>query len=173
MKCARWASPHSSSLLMSACIIIAQLVMIPLTTAHGRKLISLAGFISLPIHGALFALSEQPSFPISVQILDGVGAALFGVLSVLVVADLTRGAGRFNITQGAIATATGIGASLSMVVAGEIVKYAGYHAAFLSLAAIATVALLVFWTLMPETKPAANDGRTAAPPLGRGAGRAI
>jgi MFS family permease len=164
--------PHSSSLLMSACIIVAQLVMIPvaalagrLTTVHGRKLIFLIGFISLPIRGALFTLSDQPSFLISVQILYGVGAALFGVLSVLVVADLTRGTGCFNIAQGAIATATGIGASLSMLVAGLIVKYAGYDAAFLSLAAIATVALLVFWTLMPETKPAANDSGDAAPNL--------
>ena len=157
--------PHSSSLLMSACIIVAQLVMIPvaalagrLTEARGRKSIFLIGFISLPIRGALFTLSDQPFFVISVQILDGVGAALFGVLSVLVVADLTKGTGRFNITQGAIATATGVGASLSMLLAGLIVKYAGYQAAFLSLAAVAAAALLIFWTLMPETKPAAGLG---------------
>src|SRR5215470_17338243 len=161
--------PHSSSLLMSAGIIVAQLVMTPvaalagrLTGARGRKSIFLIGFISLPIRGVLFALSDQPSFVISVQILDGVGAALFGVLSVLVVADLTKGTGRFNITQGAIATATGVGASLSMLLAGLIVEYAGYQAAFLSLAAVATVALMIFWTLMPETKEFATAGREAA-----------
>jgi len=161
--------PHSSSLLMAAGIIVAQLVMIPvaavagrLTAAWGRKSIFLIGFISLPIRGVLFSLSDQPSFVISVQILDGVGAGLFGVLSVLVVADLTKGTGRFNITQGAIATATGVGASLSMLLAGLIVEYAGYQAAFLSLAAVATVALLIFWTLMPETKEFATAGREAA-----------
>jgi MFS family permease len=151
--------PQSSSLLMAAGIIVAQLVMVPvaaaagrLTDVWGRKSIFLIGFISLPIRGVLFTLSDRPSFVISVQILDGVGAALFGVLSVLVVADLTKGTGRFNITQGAIATATGVGASLSMLLAGLIVEYAGYQVAFLSLAAVATVALLIFWTLMPETK---------------------
>jgi MFS family permease len=159
------SKPHISSLLMCACIIVAQLVMIPvaamagrLTDLWGRKSIFLIGFISLPIRGVLFTLHDQPIFMISVQILDGVGAALFGVLSVLVVADLTKGTGRFNITQGAIATATGVGASLSMLLAGLIVEYAGYQAAFLSLAAVATVALIVFWTLMPETKPAATGG---------------
>jgi MFS family permease len=151
--------PQSSSLLMSACIIVAQCVMVPVAAAAGRftevwgrKSILLIGFMSLPIRGVLFTLSDQPSFVIPVQILDGVGAAVFGVLSVLVVADLTKGTGHFNLTQGAIATATGVGASLSMILAGLIVEYAGYPAAFLSLAAVAAVALLIFWTLMPETK---------------------
>ncbi len=163
--------PQSSSLFMAAGIIVAQLVMIPvaamagrLTEVRGRKSIFLIGFIALPIRGVLFTLSDRPSFVISVQILDGVGAALFGVLSVLVVADLTKGTGRFNITQGAIATATGVGAALSMLLAGLIVEYAGYQAAFLSLAAVATVALLIFWTLMPETKEFATADREAERP---------
>jgi MFS family permease len=161
--------PHISSLLMSACIIVAQLVMVPvaalagrLTEARGRKSILLIGFIALPVRGVLFTLSDRPLFVISVQILDGVGAALFSVLSVLVVADLTKGTGRFNITQGAIATVAGVGASLGMLLAGLIVEYAGYQAAFLSLAAVATAALLIFWTLMPETKEFATAGREAA-----------
>jgi predicted MFS family arabinose efflux permease len=155
--------PESSSLLMSACIIVAQLVMVPvaaaagrLTEIWGRKPVLLIGFISLPIRGLLFTLSDQPSFVVAVQMLDGVGAALFGVLSVLVVADLTRGTGHFNLTQGAMATATGVGASLSLALAGLIVKYAGYQAAFLSLAGVAAVALVIFWTLMPETKESAT-----------------
>ena len=49
-----------------------------------------------------------------------------------------------------------------MLLAGLIVEYAGYQAAFLSLAAVATVALLIFWTLMPETKEFATAGREAA-----------
>jgi MFS family permease len=161
--------PQSSTLLMSAGIIVAQFVMVPvaalagrLTDLWGHKPIFLIAFISLPIRGVLFTLSDQPSFVIPVQILDGVGAAVFGVLSVLVVADLTKGTGHFNLTQGAIATATGIGGSLSLLLAGLIVEYAGYQAAFLSLAGVATVALLIFWTLMPETKEFATDRREAA-----------
>jgi len=82
-------------------------------------------------------------------------------LSVLVVADLTRGTGHFNFTQGAIETATGVSWSLSMLLAGLIVEYEGYRAAFLSLAVVAAVALLIFWTLMPETKEFATAGREA------------
>jgi len=155
--------PQSSALLMSACIIVAQFVMVPVAAAAGRfterwgrKSILLIGFMSLPIRGVLFTLSEQPLYVIAVQILDGVGAALFGVLSVLVVADLTKGTGHFNLAQGAIGTATGIGASLSLFLAGLIVQWAGYQAALLSLAGVAMVALLIFWTLMPETKEFAS-----------------
>src|SRR5262245_30383792 len=157
--------PQSSSLLMAAGIIVAQLVMIPvaalagrLTEVRGRKSIFLIGFIALPIRGLLFALSDQPAFVISMQILDGVGVGVYGVLSVLVVADLTRGTGHFNFTQGAISTAIGVSWSLSMLLAGLVVEYAGYQTAFLSLAAVAAGALLIFWTLMPETKPAATAG---------------
>jgi predicted MFS family arabinose efflux permease len=161
-----------ASLYMSACIIVAQLVMIPVSTwagrlSHtGRKQIFLIGFAILPIRGLLYTISNNPFFLVSVQILDGVGAGIFGVLSVLVVADLTKGTGRFNLTQGAIATAVGIGASLSNLLTGFVVQQAGYNAGFLTLAAIATVALTVFWLLMPETNIVQQDRRVGRSPVG-------
>jgi MFS family permease len=60
-----------------------------------------------------------------------------------VLADLMRGS-RYNVSQGAVATAQGIGASLSNTVAGLIVVGAGYNSAFLTLAAVALVALIIF-----------------------------
>ncbi|MEG3897190.1 MULTISPECIES: MFS transporter [unclassified Microcoleus] len=147
-----------AALYMSACIIVAQLVMIPVSSwagrlAHGgRKRIFLIAFAVLPIRGVLYTLSDNPYFLVSVQALDGIGAGIFGVLSVLVVADLTQGTGRFNLTQSAIGTAVGIGASSSNLMTGFIVQKAGYNAGFLTLAAIAAVALAVFWFAMPETK---------------------
>ncbi len=143
---------------MSACIIIAQLVMIPSANMAGRladagrKPIFLIGFVVLPIRGVLYTLWHNPYFLVSVQILDGVAGGIFGVLSILMVADLTKGTGRFNVTQGMLATSIGIGASLSNLLAGFVAKQAGYNASFLMLAAIATVALAVFWFLVPETK---------------------
>lgn len=88
---------------------------------------------------------------VAVQLLDGIGAGIFGVVSVLVVADLTRGTGRFNLTQGALATATGVGAGLSNVLAGFVVQAAGFDAGFLTLAAIAAFAAVCFALAMPET----------------------
>lgn len=152
--------PHSSPLFMSACIILAQLVMVPVATASGylaagwgRKAVFLAGFVILPIRGFRYTLSGHPGYLLSVQLLDGIGAGMFGVVSVLIVADLTKGTGRFNVAQGAIATAQGIGASLSMFVAGWIARLAGYDGAFMALAAAAAIGSIFFAMLMPETKP--------------------
>jgi MFS family permease len=94
-----------------------------------------------------------------VQLLDGVGAGIFGALFPLVVADLTRGTGHFNVSQGAIATAAGLGGALSTAAAGLIVVQAGYSAAFLFLAAVAGAGLIGFTTMMPETLLRARNER--------------
>jgi len=75
-----------------------------------------------------------------------------GVVSVLVIADLTRGTGRFNLTLGAIGTAVGIGASLSQAIAGSIVHHFGSSAGFLFLAAVASAAFGILYFFMPETR---------------------
>jgi MFS family permease len=144
--------------LMSACIGAAQIVMVPMAMlvgrkadAWGRKPLFLAGFLILPIRGVLYTLSDEPVWLVGVQLLDGVGAGLYGALFPLIVADLMEGTGRFNIAQGAITTAQGIGAALSTTLAGFVVVRAGYSAAFLVLAAIAGAGLLLFWLAMPET----------------------
>jgi MFS family permease len=108
------------------------------------------------VRGLLYCLGVNPVYLVAVQLLDGIGAGIFGVVSVLVVADLTKGTGRFNFTQGALATATGIGAGLSNLVAGYIVKLSGFDAGFLTLAAIAAAATLFHALAMPETAGAAR-----------------
>lgn len=146
--------------LMAACVVIAQLVMIPAALIvgakaddWGRKPLFLAGFLILTLRGALYPVSDDPYWLVGVQALDGVGAGIFGALFPVVVADLTRGTGRFNVSQGAIATALGLGAALSATFAGLIVVMAGYSAAFLALAAIAGFGLLIYAAFMPETRP--------------------
>jgi MFS family permease len=155
--------------LMSACIVAAQIVMVPMAMlvgrkadAWGRKPLFLAGFLILPIRGVLYTLSDNPYWLVGVQLLDGVGAGLYGALFPLIVADLMEGTGRFNIAQGAITTAQGIGAALSTTLAGFVVVNAGYSAAFLVLAAIAGAGLLLFWLAMPETKTVAGQPQPGA-----------
>jgi hypothetical protein len=58
----------------------------------------------------------------------------------------------FNLTQGALATATGIGAGLSNLLAGFVVKAAGFDAGFITLAAIAAAAAIFYAVAMPETR---------------------
>lgn len=156
--------------LMSVCIVAAQMVMVPVAmlVGHkadvwGRKPIFAAALAVLILRGALYPFSDNPYWLVSVQLLDGVGAGIFGALFPLVVADLTRGTGHFNVSQGAIATAAGLGGALSTAVAGLIVVKAGYSAAFLFLAGVAGTGLIGFCAMMPETLPHAQDeGGSAA-----------
>jgi MFS family permease len=155
---------------MSACIVAAQFVMVPMAMlvgakadAWGRKPLFLAGFLILPIRGVLYTLSDNSYWLGAVQLLDGVGAGIYGAIFPIIVADLMRGTGRFNVAQGAIITAQGIGAALSTALAGFIVVKAGYSAAFLTLAGIAGTGLLLFWLAMPETIAAGARQRRSTP----------
>jgi MFS family permease len=162
------AYPKWADAMMSSCIVAAQLVMLPIAilvgrTADkwGRKPLFLIGFGILPIRAVLYTLSDESAWLIGVQLLDGVGAGIFGALAPLVVADVMRGTGRYNLAQGLVATVQGIGASISGFVAGEIVDHAGYHAAFLTLGAAAALAFTVFSLAMPETAGHSTDGPTS------------
>ena len=155
---------HATSLI-AICIVAAQCVMVPVAMfvgakadAIGRKPIFLAAFGVLALRGVLYTLSNNPFWLVGVQLLDGVGAGIYGALFPVVVADLTRGGGRFNAAQGAVATAQGVGAALSATFAGLIIVSAGYSAAFLALAATAGLGFVAL--------PRADAGDA-----GRGGGR--
>ena len=161
------AYPEEATAMMSTCIVAAQLVMLPFALlvgrtadSWGRKPLFLVGFGILPIRAVLYTLSDNSFWLIGVQLLDGVGAGIFGALTPLVVADIMRGTGRYNLALGAIGTMVGIGASLSGLGAGVIVDHFGYSATFLTLGAAALVAVIVFALGMPETA----EPETASPP---------
>jgi MFS family permease len=161
------AYPEEATAMMSTCIVAAQLVMLPFALlvgrtadSWGRKPLFLVGFGILPIRAVLYTLSDNSFWLIGVQLLDGVGAGIFGALTPLVVADIMRGTGRYNLALGAIGTMVGIGASLSGLGAGVIVDHFGYSATFLTLGSAALVAVIVFALGMPETA----EPETASPP---------
>ena len=78
---------------------------------------------------------------------------MLGVLTTLIVADLTKGTGRFNLAQGFVGTISGVGASLSTTLSSLVAGSLGHAAGFLGIAAVALVAVLLLWFLMPETNP--------------------
>jgi hypothetical protein len=132
--------------LMSACILAAQILMVPMAMLVGtkadvwsRKPFFVAALSVLVVRGVLYTFSDHAYWLVGVQLMDGVGAGIYGAIFPIIVAGLMRGTGRFNVAQGAIITAQGIGAALSTAVAGFIVVHAGYSAAFLALGGIATV----------------------------------
>ncbi len=152
--------------LMSACIAAAQIVMVPMAMLVGAKAdrwghkpFFLAALAILPIRGALYTLSDNAAWLVAVQLLDGVGAGIFGAIYPVIVADLMRNTGRFNVAQGGVITALGVGAALSTTLAGFVVVNAGYGAAFLALGGIAAIGFIVFLLAFPGTAGAGTAPR--------------
>jgi MFS family permease len=158
MRSTQWAT-----LLIAACIVVPQLLVAASSPwvgrraqIWGRRPLLLIGFAALPVCGILFASVTNPELLVVVQLLDGVTAAVFSVMVPLVIADLTRGTGRFNLGQGIVGTFVGVGASLSATLAGYVSDHFGSSSAFAGLAVIALLGLIMVWFLMPETRPAAE-----------------
>jgi predicted MFS family arabinose efflux permease len=153
-------SSQWATVLIAACIIVPQAI-VALTSpsvgrkaqAWGRRPLLLIGFGALAVRGLLFAVARDPYLLVAVQVLDGITAAVFSVMIPLIVADVAFGSGHFNLAQGVIGTATGIGASLSTVLAGFVSDKFGSSFAFVGLAMIAAIGLAVIWIAMPETRP--------------------
>jgi MFS family permease len=153
-----------SSLIISALIILPQIVvalMAPWVGRHakswGRRPLLLIGFGALPIRALLFASVINTPLVVGFQLLDGISGAVLGVLTALVIADVTRGTGRFNLAQGIVGTVSGIGASLSTTLFGLIAVSFDRTTVFLSIASVALLAALVLWFLMPETRPSTEQ----------------
>lgn len=151
--------PEKASFYLSAGIIVTQSVMVPLGIYIGkianktsRRSVLLIAFIVLPIRGFLYTLDNNPFYLVSIQVLDAIGAAITGIMQILIAADLTKGTGRFNLMQGVIATALGLGTALSNLLGGYLVKYMGFQYAFTTLSLLALFALAFCFFLMPETK---------------------
>jgi MFS family permease len=161
LRSAQWAS-----VLIAACIVVPQLVAAAiapgigrLAANVGRKPVLLAGFAVLPLRTILLAVNRDPFSIVAVQALDGLCGAVLGVLVPLVLADIARGTGRFNLAQGILACATGLGAAASTSVAGYFAARFGTGAAFLGLAAAAAGAFLTVLIAMEETMPRAHVRR--------------
>lgn len=158
------ANPGWETGLTSAAIIVAQfatiLMALLVTRANdfGRKPLLLLAFAAVPLRGGLCIWSDDPTWLLAVQVLDGVGGGLFEALLPLVLADIMGGTGHYSLARGLVGTVQGIGGSSSQSVAGYIVAAAGYNAAFLTLAMVATVGLLLIVIAMPETTPSPKGG---------------
>jgi MFS family permease len=155
LRSSQWAS-----VLIAACIVVPQLVAAAiapsvgrLAASIGRRPILLAGFAVLPLRAILLTVNRDPASIIAVQALDGISGAALGVLVPLVLADISRGTGRFNLAQGILACATGIGAAASTAVAGYLAARFGTAVACLGLAAAAVCAFLTVLIAMEETLP--------------------
>ena len=147
-----------ASFVISALIILPQIVVAisapsvgQLAQSWGRRPLLLIGFGALAVRALLFAVTVDPPLLICIQLLDGVSGSVLGVLTALIIADLTNGTGRFNLAQGFVGMLAGVGAVLSTTFFGLIVGNFGSAIGFLSIAAAALITVFLAWLLMPET----------------------
>jgi MFS family permease len=154
---------HLSSLAVSALVVFPQIVVALLSpwvgrsaATWGRRPLLLLGLAVVPIRSGLFALTADPTLLVIIQLLDGFTGATMGVLTTLIIADLTNGTGRFNLTQGIAGTFSGVGASLSTSITGIVTQRFGYTAGLLSVTGVGLMAVAIALVFMRETKPLAG-----------------
>jgi predicted MFS family arabinose efflux permease len=144
------------SAFTAATIVVAQMTMVPmallaarLAEEKGYWMVFLLALIALPVRGVTASAVTGPWGLVPVQILDGVGAGLLGVAVPGLVARILSGTGHVNAGLGAVMTLQGVGAALSTTVGGLVAQRFGYPAAFLTLDAIAAVALVLWVAARP------------------------
>lgn len=149
----------AANLVIAACIVVPQLAVALLSPAigrlaeaNGRRLVLLAGLLTLPLRGVVFAAAASPIAVVLVQALDGIAGACLGVLIPLVTSDVAGRSGHYNLALGFVGFAIGIGATVSTGLSGWIGDRYGQPAAFASLAAFGLAAVILAFGAMPETK---------------------
>ena len=143
--------PETATVILSICIFAPQLVVAAIAPwvgrqaqNWGRRRLLVLCFVALSTRCTIFAMTSDLYVVVAVQLLGGISAATLGVLVPLVIADVTRGSGHFNFTQGVVGAAVGIGASFA--------DNGSAAAAFLFLAGVAAAGLILVVAFMPETR---------------------
>ena len=145
---------------MSGLIVVPQVavaILAPWVGFHsekrGRRPLLLIGFALEPVRGLLLAATAAYPALVLAQVLSGVTGAIIGVLTVVVVTDLTAGTGRFNLALGVLGALSGIAASISTTVTGYLFQWLGPHLGYVTLAAVTALATAILWMFLAETKP--------------------
>jgi MFS family permease len=157
--------------LMTATVLTAQLVMVPVALLAGRygdrwgrKPVLAIAFWILPFRIFSYIFARSPHAVVWLQCLDGIGAGIYGVVVISLAADLTHGRGRFNTLAGLFATALSVGGVVGPFVSGLLLQNFGFKAAFPIFALLALAGAVIFTALVPETKK--NSGREVLPEVG-------
>lgn len=158
---------HDAGLMVSAAIIVSQLVVAAISPtlgrraeSHGRRPILLLGFGALPVKGLLLALVPGAPGLLLAQACDGISGAVLGIMISLIAADMTRRTAFMNLAINSLALASGIGATISTFAAGWLADQAGTEIATLALVGVAVAALAVLALTVPETRPVRLPDKT-------------
>lgn len=153
-------SEQAATVLVALCLIIPQLVVTASSAwignqadVSGRKPLLLLAFAALFLRAFLMGLVHEPMAFVALQVLDGVSAAVVGVLVSVCVADLTEESHNFNLGLGIVGVAMGLGAAVSTTVVGDLADWWGAPVAFISMSLTALAGLGILARYLPETKP--------------------
>src|ERR1700727_527243 len=153
-------SSQFATVLVAASIVAPQLIVALLAPWVGRKAeqwgrrpLLVLCFVALAIRGLLFAFLISPYLLMAAQLLDGVSGAALAVLVPLIIADVSGKTGHFNLAQGAVGSAVGVGAAISTTLAGYVSDRFDSSAAFLMMAGFGILGLAAVFLAMPETRP--------------------
>ena len=165
-------SSQAATIMVAAAIVVPQFVVTLLSPwigrwaeRWGRRPLLLLGFGALVVRGFLFGATNDPQLLTLIQVLDGVRRRRRARLcprSSDYRRSRTRGHGHFNLTQGAVGSAMGVGAATSTTLTGYVSDKFGSHAAFNMLAMFAALGFAVIVLAMAETKPQRLDAEVAA-----------
>jgi MFS family permease len=166
-----------SGILMSGlCIIVAQIFMVlsakicgEYSGIYGRKILFLIGLFSVPVRCLILttligivgdddASTGMQVLILATQILDGVGAGVFGTMYILVTSDISGGTGRFSLTLGLTTAAMSIGGTVSGYLGEALAQDIGYKEAFFILMFLSMVPAFLYLFTMPETLASIDSG---------------
>jgi MFS family permease len=160
--------PGEGLMLTSALIIASQAGMLVASILVGKRADSLGyrslmavGFAMLPVQAMLTTVSGEASYLIALQVFGGLGTGVFVALTPIWLADATRGTGHYNLSQGAMATMRGLGATTSGLMGELMVEHIGYAAAFLGCGVIGAMAATLLWFGLPERQASIPDPAAA------------
>ena len=164
----------SGILLSGMCIFIGQAFMSGVakfcgdySPKWGRKGLMLVALSSLTIRCFFLTilmtanLQDDPPMEafiikgliVSTQLLDSIGAGIFGTMHILVTNDISSRSGRFSLMMGITSSAMCLGATVSGYIGQAIAEDYGYAMAFTWLGGLSLVPLILYTFFMPETLP--------------------
>jgi MFS family permease len=150
----------NTGLVISAAIVVPQIVAALIAPwigraaqRFGRRPLLLAGFLALPLRGLSLVVLPDAISLAAVQALDGVSAAVLGIMVPLIAADVTRRTGYLNLAISSIGLAANTGATFSTTLGGMMADRFGVSAALIGLAIVGFVATALVWLVLPETRP--------------------
>jgi len=150
----------TSAVFMAGIAVVPQIIVAALapwigywSELWGRKPLLLAAWTAQIVRILLFTLTSDPRIMIAIQCLDGITGAIITVSTILIITDVTKGTGRFNLAQGVFGTLTGFAAAISPGFFGALVLRFGDAAGLLTMACGLALGTALLWFALPETKP--------------------